>query len=182
VAPAPAIRNSSRFTARRKLQPQTTIQPCVKKCAHWNLRRKTHSLARYIGSLWVFSTKSALGTMRTAGTSPSGKPSSAPPLVNVSLSLFPSPSNPTPEQHAGATSSSLTCTATTLALGWTLSHTRCGLSCFIAQIAFPLTTFGPRLSIHPAVISTNFDLDPAFQTAARFWYAHHAAQFGYAHH
>jgi hypothetical protein len=38
-------------------------------------------------------------------------------------------------------------------VGWTLSHTRYGLSCFIAQIAFPLTTFGPRLSIHPAVIN-----------------------------
>ena len=37
-------------------------------------------------------------------------------------------------------------------MGWTLSHTSCGLSCFIAQIAFSLTTFGHRLSIHPAVI------------------------------
>ena len=36
--------------------------------------------------------------------------------------------------------------------GWTLSHTSCGPSCFIAQIAFSLTTFGHRLSIHPAVI------------------------------
>jgi hypothetical protein len=37
--------------------------------------------------------------------------------------------------------------------GWTLSHTSCGPSCFIAQIAFSLTTFGHRLSIHPAVIN-----------------------------
>jgi hypothetical protein len=35
---------------------------------------------------------------------------------------------------------------------WTLSHS-CGLSCFIAQIAFYLIPFGPRLSIHPAVIN-----------------------------
>ena len=34
-----------------------------------------------------------------------------------------------------------------------LSHTSCGLSCFIAQIAFSLTTFGHRLSIHPSVIN-----------------------------
>ena len=39
----------------------------------------------------------------------------------------------------------------------TLFHTcirvpRKEFACFIAQIAFPLTTFGPRLSIHPAVI------------------------------
>ena len=112
---APTIRNSSRFTARRKSQPQTTFQPCARKCVHWNLRRKTHSLAHYAGSLWVFSARSALGTTRTAGTSPSGKPSSAPRLVNLSLSSFPFPPNPTPEQHAGATSSSSTCMATTLA-------------------------------------------------------------------
>jgi hypothetical protein len=36
--------------------------------------------------------------------------------------------------------------------GWTLRHTSCGLSCFIAQVAFPLSTFGHRLLIHPAVI------------------------------
>ena len=30
----PKSRNSSRFTARRKSQPQTTIQPCARKCAH----------------------------------------------------------------------------------------------------------------------------------------------------
>ena len=96
---APAIRNSSRFTARRKSQPQTTIQPCARKCVHWNLRRKTHSLAHYVGSLWVFSARSALGTTRTAGTSPSGKPSSAPRLVNLSLSSFPFPT----QSHPGAT-------------------------------------------------------------------------------
>ena len=52
--------------------------------------RKTHSLARYAVSLWVSPARSALSTTRTAGTSPSGRPS-APPLVNVSLSSFPPP-------------------------------------------------------------------------------------------
>ena len=112
---APATRNSSRFTARRKSPPQTTTQPCARKCAHWNLRRKTNSLARYAGSPWVFLAKSGLGTTPTVGTFPFGRPSSAPPLVNVSQSSLPSSPNPTPEQHAGATSSSLTCTATTSA-------------------------------------------------------------------
>jgi hypothetical protein len=107
--------NSSHFTAPRKLQPPMTIQPCARKCVHWNLRRKMHSLARSAGSPRVFLAKSGLGTTRTAGTFPSGRPSSAPLLVNVSQSLLPSPPNPTPEQHAGATSSSLTCTAITLA-------------------------------------------------------------------
>ena len=41
----------------------------------------------------------------------------------------------------------------------TLSHTRYGLSCFIAQIAFSLTTFGHRLSIHPAVINNISPVD-----------------------
>jgi hypothetical protein len=112
---APVTRNSSRFTARRKSPPQTTIQSCARKCAHWNLRRKTHSLARYVGPPWVFSAKSALGTTQTAGTSPSGRPSSVQLLVNVSQSSLPSPPNPTPEQRADATSSSLTYTAITLA-------------------------------------------------------------------
>ena len=40
-------------------------------------------------------------------------------------------------------------------VGWTLSHISCGLSCFIAQIAFTLSTFGHRLSIHPAVINNS---------------------------
>jgi hypothetical protein len=31
---APATRNSSCFTAHRKSPPQTTIQSCVRKCAH----------------------------------------------------------------------------------------------------------------------------------------------------
>ena len=45
-------------------------------------------------------------------------------------------------------------------MGWTLSHVvydrnrnGCGLSCFIAQIAFLFTTSGHRLSIYPAVIN-----------------------------
>ena len=112
---ARGTKNSSRFTARRKSPQPMTIQPCARKCAHWNLRSKTHSLARYAGSPWVFLAKSVLGTTPTVGTFPSGRPSSAPLVVNVSQSLLPSPPNPTPEQHAGATSSSLTCTAITLA-------------------------------------------------------------------
>jgi hypothetical protein len=112
---ARGTKNSSRFTAPRKSPQPMTIQPCARKCAHWNLRRKTNSLARYAGSPWVFLAKSGLGTTPTVGTFPFGRPSSAPPLVNVSQSSLPSSPNPTPEQHAGATSSSLTRTAITLA-------------------------------------------------------------------
>ena len=112
---APATKNSSRFTAPRKSPQPMTIQPCARKCAHWNLRSKTHSLARYAGSPWGFSAKSSLCTTQTAGTFPSGRPSSAPLLVNVSQSSLPSTPNPTPEQHAGAISSSLSCMAITLA-------------------------------------------------------------------
>ena len=46
-------------------------------------------------------------------------------------------------------------------------NTSCGLSCFIAQIAFSLTTFGQRLPIRPAVINPN-RLSPNFKTLATF--------------
>jgi hypothetical protein len=111
--------NSSRHKEQLSLHfPQkiaATDSALRELCAHWNLRRKTHSLTRNAGSPWGFSAKSSLCTTQTAGTFPSGRPSSAPLFVNVSQSLLPSPSNPTPEQHAGAISSSLSCMAITLA-------------------------------------------------------------------
>jgi hypothetical protein len=102
---------------------------------------------------------------RQVGTFPFGRPSSAPRLVNLSLSSLPSPPTLTPEQHAGATSSSLTRTAITLAhvkatqvppnrtVGWLPSSVLSSGPPAIAQIAFSFTTSGHRLSIHPAVIN-----------------------------